>query len=240
MGIILLFTSCMLFASDGIILDCTYSVINFWKINNLYSCSARILFIGDLRTVSDVTQNHLAPKTNSDVTGVAIRAQDIRLLPRNLNEFYPNLESYDFLSSKIQEISREDLKGFPKLKQLHLNDNQITSISPNTFDDNPLLIAVSFINNPILYVAHNVFDNLLNLYELRFDGARCLNQKALTRPAVVAMLFPVLIYCPPTFEMTEDKILDGTRFHSSMGELEKRIEELERLVALPPPLGKFD
>jgi Leucine rich repeat len=177
-----------------------------------------VIEVGDIHRVTDVSRNHLAGRDNSDVKGLSITNQDIGFLPFNIHEFFPNLETID-ATNAFKEISREALIGFPKLRQLHLNTNKIQIIEPNLFEGNPNMIAISFVNNPVKHVAYNVFTNLTSLHSLRFDFATCHSQAAeLNRANVELLMFRLLVNCPPTFAMTENKILSGIEFEKTIDE----------------------
>lgn len=221
----LLTIMCLTLSSNAAMLDCTYSVMNFWFVNGLYCCTARLVLLGDPFVVNDVSQNHLADNSNSNVTGLRIIHQDIKQLPRDLENFYPNLESIDLQASKVEAISKDDLKGLLNLKQLHLNDNKIKVIESDLFADSPLMVAISFYNNPVVHVAHNVFDNLPELKTLHFELSICCSQGAFAnRDLVLTLISRLTIKCPPSFDMTINKILNGEFFQKKIA------EEIEKVV----------
>jgi Leucine rich repeat len=198
--------------TTALYLDCTYSMRSHWTVPNIYTCTARPIFVGDPHNVTDVSQNHLAGRNNSDVKGLSIRNHNIKVLPRNVDQFFTNIEAID-ITNTLEEISREDLAVFPNLKELHLNDNKVQVINSNLFQGNPLMSAISFISNPIRNVAAGVFDDLADLVQLRFDGVACHSQAATNRATVNALIPRISVQCPPTFdmnfEMIEKRLLNG-------------------------------
>ncbi|CRK88067.1 CLUMA_CG001852, isoform A, partial [Clunio marinus] len=215
--------------SQAIILDCTYAEKNIWQINKLYTCTGRVIIVGDLHIITHVSNNHLSKRDNGDVKGVSIRNQELDFAPRNLGEFFPNLESLDISQSKLKEIRREDLENLPNLKQLHLNNNNIQFVEKNLFENNPQLHAISFLNNPVKHVAYSVFDNLSDLKSLRFEGTTCINLGYDKNRAKVETLISQLAKnCAPTFEMTEAEIINGVelrrKVYQLMDEKDKHLE----------------
>lgn len=205
--------------SNAIIIDCTYSVTTLWTVNNIYVCSARIVVIGDLQNVTDVSQNHLTGRSNEDVRGIVIQSQTLRFAPRNLEQFFPNLEAFDILRSQIEEITREDLVNFPNLRQLHLDGNNIQQIDQNLLEGNPLMAAISFSNNPIRHVDYKAFDALDELTTLAFQSTSCTNMAyTFNRGGVLHLMFMLLVNCPPSFAMTEAKFLNGVAFQRTIDE----------------------
>lgn len=102
--------------TNSLILDCTYSAINVWMVNNAYTCTARVIFVGNPQLITDVSTNHMAGRNNSDVKGVRIRSQPIEFIPFGLSNFFPNLESIDMAFSTVRTVSKNAFKGLKKIK----------------------------------------------------------------------------------------------------------------------------
>lgn len=208
-------------ASSSLYLECTYSMRTHWTVPNIYTCTARIIAVGDPRIVTDVSRNHLAGRNNSDVRGLSFRNQGITELPTNIAEFFPNVEAID-TTNTLERITREDLEVFPRLRELHLNNNNVRIIETNLFAGNPNMSAISFISNPVAHVAHGVFDNLTQLTQLRFDAVACHSQAAVNRAGVLNLIGRLAVMCPPTFdmnfEMIEERLLNGLNFKTTVDE----------------------
>jgi hypothetical protein len=177
-----------------------------------------------------VSRNHLAGRNHSDVRGLSFQNQGIRELPTNVEQFFPNIESID-VTTTLEELSREDLSAFPRLRELHLNNNRVQVINSNLFAGNPEMVSISFISNPVRNVASGVFDHLVNLTQLRFDGVACHNGAGTTRATVLTLLPRIATMCPPTFdmnfEMIEDRLLNGSKFQTKVdAQVSERINPL--------------
>jgi Leucine rich repeat len=182
-------------------------------------CAARVVVIGDLQNVTDVSQNHLTGRSNEDVQGIVIENQALRFAPRNLNQFFPNLEAFDIYRSQIEVITKEDLENFSNLTQLNLPGNRIQSLAGNLLEGNPLLSAISFSENPIQHVDYKVFDHLEDLNTLSFMSTSCTSMFHMNnRGGVLHLMFMLLVSCPPSFAMTESKILNGVGFQKTIDE----------------------
>lgn len=249
-----LITFSMVTICNGIILDCEYSFKDNWNIANIYTCTARIISVGDYRNVSDVTFNHLDDLTNADVKGLIFENQILDFAPFNIHSFFPNLESFDLSSGLVDELTSDHLTGLKELQQFRFENNTLRIIESNLFNENPLLTWISFDGNPVRHVGHNVFDELELLHSLSLSGNddACTNQTASnSRTDVDLLLFQLIVKCPPTFEMTENKIVNGLplqekidqqialkvdldpitatllQIEENLRELELRVEELE-------------
>jgi hypothetical protein len=240
--------------SAALILDCSYSVLNMWRMMNLYTCTGRILLLGDREVITDVTQNHMAGLNDSHVQSLSIQDPSLGFIPLGIGEFFVNLESLDMYSSNVEVILHEHLQGLRNLKQLRFNDNRVRIIDSNLFIDNPLMFAISFTNNPIRHVGANVFDATPGLTSLKFDGSACLNKGVEdSRKNVTDLIYELFVYCPPSFNQVEDKILTGYQFQRqleasldpvllALAEAEARVTNLEARIwaienppTLPPP-----
>jgi hypothetical protein len=64
--------------SKAVNVGCTYSNgMTVWRMAGLYGCEASVFFFGRDRIVLEVSQNHLAGKTNRHVTALNVRNQNI-------------------------------------------------------------------------------------------------------------------------------------------------------------------
>lgn len=72
---------------DAVILDCTYGTKTLWMVSNIYTCSARIIAVGDPRIVTEVSQNHLPGENNGNVLGLSIIGEKTKFFPRGVSRF---------------------------------------------------------------------------------------------------------------------------------------------------------
>lgn len=186
-------------------------------LEDTYFCLGTLVFQGDPKVITEVSQNHMQGMNDSDVASVMIMNQIVPQMPRNLGEFFPNLEGLAVVFSQLEEISKDDLSNLPRLRQLDLFENNIRSLDSNLLRGNPLLEAFSVYSNPIRRVGLKAFDNLPMLTSLHFSLTRCINERAdESRLAVENLIFNLAVYCPPTLEMIESDILTGSKFQRTI------------------------
>jgi len=137
--------------------------------NNLDITSA------DSATITSVTGNHSTLRTNDDVVGFDSRHKNIDYFPQGLEKFFGNLKSIVIYYGHIKEIHQSDLKPYPKLVNLYLENNDIETIEAGLFDFNPKLEGVSFWENKITKIDPNVFDHLSKLQNIWLGGNVCIN-----------------------------------------------------------------
>lgn len=214
---LMLTTSSLFLLSSGIFINCTYTVRLFWLHSNLYACDGIFEFDGEqrLRLVTEVSRNHLHNQTDSDVRGFVVKSQHLGLIPRNIAQFFPNLLALELNELGLWRISREDFEAFNQLQSLSLRDNHIQIVDSNLFDGNLQLKSIDLNNNPLRHVSHNVFSRLIALTTLHMTGATMCHSESVdtNRAGVEALTTRITINCMMTFEMTEDRILNGDMFN---------------------------
>lgn len=213
----MLTTSSLFLMSEGILINCTYTVRFFWLHSNLYTCDGIFEFVGEqrLRMVTEVSQNHLVNQTDSDVRGFVVTSQHLGLIPRHIAQFFPNLLALELNELGLWQISREDFEAFNQLQSLSLRDNHIQIVDSNLFDGNLRLQSIDLNNNPLRHVSHNVFSRLIALTTLHMTGATMCHSESvnMNRTEVEALTTRIAVNCMMTFEMTEDRILNGDMFN---------------------------
>lgn len=220
---------------NTLILNCTFvDVAIRFRLQNVYSCQGEIIFVGDPRIVNQVLGSHSSGRSNNDVQSLEIVRQDVKILPRNIDSFFLNLESVYVHRSGLKEVSKEDFSGFLKLKQVDLHFNDVEEIDGNLLEGNPLVEAFSVFSNPIRHVGHNIFDHLPNLNSAHFVNGKCINERFDgNRTAVEEIMFKLTVNCPPTFEMIERRILSGNNLQTRENELKNQLQnELKTHLAI--------
>lgn len=206
--------------------------------DNLYSCEASVIFFGHERNLTQVSNNHMIGRNNSDVHLLIIRDQlQLSVIPRNINQFFPNLEAIMINNTRINEFSRIELEGLANLKQFHFGDALVTKLGNDLFIENPLMDSIRFENNPIQHIAQQIFDHLRSLVRLTFINTTCVDDLVATnRTGVLNTMFQVIVNCPPTIAMVEEKIINGPglakRIEQQVDPLEQQLETLRNRVAV--------
>lgn len=167
--------------------------------------------------ITEVSQNHLEGRNDSDVTSLMIFFGGIRQIPQNIGEFFPNVEGLSVAFSEVETIGKQDFASIPLLRQLDLFSNRIQVINSDTFRGVPLLEGLSVYYNPIRRVGHTAFDNLSNLRSLHFGETGCIHQIVDDdRAGVEDLIFQLAVRCPPTMQMIEAEIIAGAKFQRTI------------------------
>lgn len=186
----------------------------------MYQCSGVVVFTGDQQYVESVIENHLGNRNNSDVRGVIIKNQKIiKKFPRNIGNFFPNLESLAIKKTSIDQISSDDLVGLENIKVFDFFSNQVKVVSGNLFRNNPLLKHVSFGANPLEHVTREPFDDLKHLESLYMKYTDCINQRADSNRHEVANILQHLEIRCRTKEMMINEIVNSPEFKKKVNEI---------------------
>ncbi len=148
-----------------------------------YKCEVENLRIIERNEiVSEISGTHIsARRSNADVIILEIEDQTVYYLPKDLGQFFPNLYYLNVYRSKLREITKNDLKDFPKLKTIAVGYNDIESLPGDLFENNQELVHVGFPSNKIKTIGQNIFKSLSHLEGANFLRNECISQQASNR-----------------------------------------------------------
>lgn len=144
-----------------------------------YSCDATVVNSGSNTTLMDVLGTHVLGFGHGDVTRLAVYHQHILTsFPKNIEQFFPNLEVIDFWNGTFTTISESDLVPFEDLQVFAVSNQLIESLPGNLFSNNTKLRRINFSVNRLKYVGKNLLDNLPHLVVARFFKNTCVDFNA--------------------------------------------------------------
>lgn len=108
-------------------------------------------------TISKIIAKHAQNKSNVDFTVLTIRGQTTSFIPKNIKNFFPNLERLEVKNSSLVSVSKDDFKGLIKLETLILDYNFIQNLSTNVFEDLTTLKTLRLSGNKLSELEHKVF-----------------------------------------------------------------------------------
>lgn len=142
----------------------------------LYLCKARNdnLATGDF-IITNVTEKHLLNYSNKNVVGIEIINQNCSIVPSGLSQFYPSVELLNITQSKLERISKKDLKPFKMLYALTVNYNKLSSLDSDLFEFSPRIDFVDFTGNQIKFVGESFLKPLKKLRAVYFRRNECID-----------------------------------------------------------------
>jgi len=171
----------MLHSAIAIQLNCNYVAGEFSEVlsKDFLSCDAKnLIAISPYETVQGLIGNN---SSHDNVRGLLIRHQTIYFFPSGFEDVLENLLAIGVLFTDLIRITKNDLKPFPQLKGIWLNNNRLTVIERDLFQYNPQLLIVNFHENKLLHVDSNVFSSLSVLKEVYLDRNLCIDHRVTSK-----------------------------------------------------------
>lgn len=173
-------------------IQCTYtSDHSYYVLGKIYRCELQNnlnINLQYLTFIESSSGSHSSSKSNNDVLGFQADNKHIEYFPSGLDYIFVNLQLISISYGRIKEVHRTDLRPFPKLITIYLDNNDIEVIEDNLFGFNPDLQAVSFVSNKLVHVGQRAFDNLNQLRYLWLNKNPCIDGEAFNDTALVRKL----------------------------------------------------
>jgi len=162
--------------SASTIIECTYSISDWYDIKNIYTCVNNkdpSITTRESATITSFSDNHISEKTHSDIEGIDFSYRTINYFPRGLETFSKNIKAIQIFQCKLKEIHQEDLKPLPKLIYINMHTNYLEVLEEGLFDFNPDLEFIQLNQNQIVQIGPKVFDHLSKLRNLLIFANDC-------------------------------------------------------------------
>lgn len=175
---------CPIIEEGGSVIDCGFYDDYWGKIGDHYTCNVQNnLNIDTFKDsfISSVKGTHNDGRTNDDVASIDISFKNVKHFPKNLEKFFKNLQGIWISNSNLEEIHQSDLKSFPKLIALLLNQNNIEILEEGLFDFNTELELIYLQRNKISQIHPYIFDHLPKLTDLSLIDNLCIDMSSRNR-----------------------------------------------------------
>lgn len=175
--------------SISLTLNCNYSSnTEYQVIGKIYMCDVKNFSVtNDDDIVSEVTGTHEDGMAKHNVKLLKIEQQQLPFMPRNLHNFFPNLEGLIIDTSKLKVITKNDLNSFPKLKLLFIGHNKIDNLPGDLFEGNPDIEWLVYIDNYTKHIAGNLLQQVPRLQFANFQRNTCINRKAVNADEIALL-----------------------------------------------------
>lgn len=230
----------MVLAANAVIFDCDFAYLTSGEIFvHRYACR----MIGDNITMDGSTSliqvngEHAEGQTHSNVRMVYANKQtEPCKLPKDMKNFFPNLDGIKWVHGSLSTIDAEDL-DFPNLDLLDLLDNKLVSLPSDLFRNSPKLQWIQFDDNAIVHVGRNFFDALEEIKSIRFRSNLCMNSMASTPEEIENLKSELLNSCsispaPLSNLCMMDACLNEQQMIELFGRTDKHKDEISELNQL--------
>lgn len=169
---------------NAIVIDCDFKFVRNALRKNFenYQCYVNLITFersDNAKISSIVGAQHAQGKADSDVKMFHSDKNTFVSFPRNIGEFFENIEVIDIYEGELKVIRKLDLEQFgDKLKILWLSRNELRNIDHDLFHSTPNVEWINFSENNILQVDNAVFANLPKLSKLYFKLNPCYSDSA--------------------------------------------------------------
>lgn len=144
--------------SAGVNLECEFKEISDVT-NELYTCKTSDLATTEFDNyVTEISGSHADGKTNDDVKQLIILDQKVEFFPGGLRKFFPALEAIKVDNSSLRYIFKADLAGLSNLKYFTIKHNEIETLGSKLFEGNPKLIEIHLEKNKLSSISEDLLD----------------------------------------------------------------------------------
>ena len=150
--------------------------------------------------------------------------KNIKYLPVNIGESFPNIMIISASGNSIEKVSSENFKNMPQLKSLNLSGNRIKTLSSDTFENLDNLEELILENNEIETFEESFFITFKTLRRLRIKGNKVENLS----PQIIESLSSLQEL---SFDFDEESLKEWSKrypklkFTSKDGEITEKLPE---------------
>lgn len=200
---ILIFLSSLIYFSNTIHIQCSFSYIN-WGISwdpSVYSCNVQAIdFSGNATHLKSYGGTHLADHSNLDVRAVGFdltfcRAFSMSIIPKGISTLFPNFHGLLVSSCPVNVLNGDELNGYHNLLWYTHNFSGLVRIPRNYFASTPIIRRIEFSRNQLRHVAYDLFDGL-DLFQLSFISNPCINDFAPVATDIPRLIQVLRTQCP--------------------------------------------
>lgn len=198
-------------------IECNFQYVGWIAIGTAYTC--RTIQISNLydKNVNFINGSHINDLSDSNVSAIFFEDEiDLSFLPRNLNDFFPNLILINSWNTHFNEISSEQLRHFPDLQVFSIGQSSIKSLPFDLFQFNRNLIYIGIDNSQFLEnIGENFLGGLWKLEIASFGHNRCINEIAYGYESIQELNRKLHISCSSISQSTSSTTKSSTSSSST-------------------------
>lgn len=209
-------------------ITCAYQKTSWVYIGDHYQCEVIVIRVDEPNeVVQAINGTHMAGMTADDVRSIYITDKILRFFPKGFDTFFKNIESIQIYNSKLRSITKEDLRPFPRLKDIYLQMNRISVLGADLFHFNPELRRMFFDFNRIRVISSDIFDPIDDLDSFHFTGNICTSKNGQGQKEMNEFISEIVKDCQSS---RTDIVSELQRMqHPSMGMSDTVMRMMEKL-----------
>lgn len=161
-----------------LVIDCWFGEASYWSVlEKPYACiDYNIRGAENVKeTITGVTGSIRDGLSYSDVKVIDLRGF-CSFIPSGFDKYFNNIEGFSAYNTSMLTVTSDDLKQFPKLKELWIYFNLLEFLPSNLFEHNPDIEFIHFNANKIKYVAPDLFTKIPKLHGAKFGSNKCIDR----------------------------------------------------------------
>lgn len=186
--------------------------------------------------VTSVNGTHLSGKTDDDVKYFHSNGKKTNFFPRQLGNFFKNLNKTFISHTDIKSLTKDDLQFLGgDLKTFAIYYTLIEWLEADVFEYTPNLETIYLHSNKIKYVERGTFDQLKQLSNVVFNNNPCIDVYAGDRSAVLKLIPQIEEKCTeiaesfPTTHRAEVNALkdEGMKVKAELEKCEQEVKKCQ-------------
>ena len=169
----------------------------------MYICNVQGLNISEPNTlITNVSGTHVTNFQIVDVNSLKIDNQNMKFLPINIAEYFPDLKEIIVSNSNLEYITEKDFRGLTQLSIMFMTNNRLKDLPCGVFDTNKRLEEIHFEENSLSEIGADVFKPLTFLTVAHFRNNNCIDKDAGNSGEVEGLLNEITTKCFKDCETT--------------------------------------
>lgn len=162
-----------------------------------YGCIATVSGLRHVPSLDTVNGDHWIGKNHNNVKVLSVIDDELNRIPTGIADFFPYLIGLQWFRGNLMEISGDDLRPFPDLRVLRIENNKLYVLDSNLFMHTPKLQWLGFGNNILQHVGLNLLSDLNDLTGAYFQKNPCIDMNAGTLEEIQELKLRLPDKCPP-------------------------------------------
>lgn len=180
-------------------------------------------------TITSVSGNIREGSTFDDVIVIDIRGF-CNIIPVGFDAFFPNVLGFSVYATQTFTVSSDDLKQFPKLRELWIYSNELEYLPSDLLEHNPNMESIHFHSNKIKFIGSEFFSKVPKLYEATFRGNVCIDRDAGDAKKLALLKKEIKKKCSSNAAAENSQkinYLQSDYLYNKISTLEKELKKLE-------------
>lgn len=214
-------------------IECWFGEASYWKtFDKPFACVSYDIRADEnvKETVTSVNGTISDGRKYEDVIVLDLRGF-FNIIPVGFDKFFNNIRGFSVYKSDLLTISSEDLKPYPKLRELWIYSNALEYLPSNLLENNPELLSIHFHDNQIKFIGSEFFSTVPKLYGANFSGNVCISTSAGDVKKLESLKKDIKLKCSSNAGLSDDSrkitTLKTDLLLFEIQQLENEIMELE-------------